>query len=182
MIKNIRKGREGFTLIELMIVVAIVGVLAVLAVYGVRRYIANAKTAEARTQVGAIARSAAAAYEREKGASTILTAGGSSASLRSLCSSSTKVPATPPPGGKYQSAETNWDGDGTAGWKCLKFSMSQPQYYSYQYVASNGSTFSINANGDLNGDTTVSTFALAGSVVGGQITIAPTVAETDPEE
>lgn len=60
--------------------------------------------------------------------------------------------------------------------------MSQPQYYSYQYVASNGSTFSINGNGDLNGDTTVSTFALAGSVVGGQITIAPTMSEVDPEE
>ena len=53
---------EGFTLIELMIVVAIVGILAVLAVYGVRKYVSNAKTAEARNSLGVIATDEAAAY------------------------------------------------------------------------------------------------------------------------
>jgi type IV pilus assembly protein PilA len=49
-----------------MIVVAIIGVLAALAIYGVRRYVASAKTSEAKNAVGAISRGAAAAFERRR--------------------------------------------------------------------------------------------------------------------
>ncbi|HWA76371.1 MAG TPA: type II secretion system protein [Polyangiaceae bacterium] len=46
--------RRGFTLVELMVVVAIVSVLATLGVYGTRRYIASSKTGEAIQLLGAI--------------------------------------------------------------------------------------------------------------------------------
>lgn len=52
MVKNVRQ--DGFTLIELMIVVAILGILATLATGGFLSYQAKAKQAEAKTNLGSI--------------------------------------------------------------------------------------------------------------------------------
>jgi len=48
------KGNQGFTLIELMIVVAIIGVLAAIAIPNFLRYQAKAKQAEAKLALGDI--------------------------------------------------------------------------------------------------------------------------------
>jgi type IV pilus assembly protein PilA len=60
-----RARRRGYTLVELMIVVAIIGVLASLAVYGVRRYLLAAKSAEAIELINNI-RAAQEQYKDER--------------------------------------------------------------------------------------------------------------------
>ena len=48
-----KKNEQGFTLVELMIVVAIIGVLSAVAIPNFKKYQAKAKTSEARVQLAA---------------------------------------------------------------------------------------------------------------------------------
>ena len=53
--QTLRKRSKGFTLIELMIVVAIIAILAAIAIPQYKKFQAKAKAAEAKTNLGAIA-------------------------------------------------------------------------------------------------------------------------------
>jgi type IV pilus assembly protein PilA len=176
-------GRRGFTLVELMIVVAIIGVLAALAIYGVNRYLASSKSAEAKNGLGALSRGASAAFEREVSVSEVLTEGMESvAAAHTLCGNATPVPAVVPAGKKYQPSTAQGMDFETAssvtGWRCVKYALTQPHYYQYQYVV-NGSTglasggaamsncadcYQAAAFGDLDGDGIHSGFSTRGLV------------------
>jgi type IV pilus assembly protein PilA len=62
--KNQRAQRRGFTLLELLTVVAIVGILATLGLVAYRRFITSSKSSEAIYMVGAI-RAAQESYRAE---------------------------------------------------------------------------------------------------------------------
>ena len=81
-----------------------------------------------------------------------------------------------PKGAKYQPSSTPGadfeTGTADAGWKCLKFSMTEPMFYQYAYAKGAGSGksggaangFEASARGDLNGDGVTSFFARSGVV------------------
>jgi type IV pilus assembly protein PilA len=194
---NLKKlNKRGFTLVELMIVVAIVGILAALAIYGVRRYILNSKTAEARNSLGQMSKDASTAYNREGMDPGVLGLNAATGVSNRLCgSTTTTVPAVKASikGKKYQSAPTEWKtGDQAIGWYCVKFSMQDPQYFMYDYKASTttgvaGDTFNAIAQGDLDANDVLSTFQIDGKIQADStgaltVTIAPNIRETLPEE
>jgi type IV pilus assembly protein PilA len=131
MSRLIRKSKKGFTLIELMIVVAIIGILAAIAIPNFLRFQLKSKSAEGKVNIAAI-RTAEESYLAEFG--TYVTAAANPAAIPGASKDAFVV--TP---------NLNFD--------ILGWAPEGQVFFQYQ-VASSGSAYTVSAAADIDADGT----------------------------
>ena len=132
-----KTNRKGFTLIELMIVVAIIGILAAVAIPGFMTYIKNSKTSEAKTNLNAIGKGAVSYFETEhissdgmSGFSKQYPSADSAIGLGKTASADTVgLKSNPTASGADDAAKSA----NAKVWKALNFNITSPIYYYYAY-------------------------------------------------
>jgi type IV pilus assembly protein PilA len=151
--------KSGFTLIELMIVVAILGILAAIAIPAFVTYIRRAKTVEATESISKMFDAAASYYSRDRAGSGI------SATQFTNCFPTDGIDSLATPSAQKQTSSFS---GGFASATGIGFSVP-PHFYKYTMTGAtpgcantNGSVgHTLGATGNLDGDGTSSSFALA---------------------
>ena len=157
-----RVRSRGFSLVELMIVVAIIGILAAIALPAFSRYVRKARTAETASYLNRMWAGAVSYYVADHSLAdgTILPQQfpGPSAAAESTsecgCLSGSKCPGN----------STAWN---TVVWNALVFSIPDPHSYIPRYTATGTGTsaqFTATATGDLDCDGIVSSYARYGAI------------------
>jgi prepilin-type N-terminal cleavage/methylation domain-containing protein len=161
--RGIRHGSSGFTLVELMIVVAIIGLLAAIAIPAFSRYVRKARTSEAVGQLNKEWAGSLSYYEADHTVAfgKVLTKEfpGPSAGWASAreCGCLT--------GGACPANNSIWASDRV--WQALNFAMPDPHHYMPGYSASGTATaakFTAFSKGDLNCNSTLAEFSRTGVI------------------
>jgi type IV pilus assembly protein PilA len=155
-----RQVRGGFTLVELMIVVAIIGVLAAVALPAFSRYVKKSRTAEAVGHLNKMWQSSVAYYEGDQGAGTLAKqfpdSDGVLGAVDCCSPASAKCPGNDP---RYN----------TPTWLALAFVIPDPYNYYPSYLSTGvneNAEFLAGATGDIDCDDTRSLFSRHGTVNG----------------
>ncbi|MCB9707615.1 MAG: prepilin-type N-terminal cleavage/methylation domain-containing protein [Myxococcales bacterium] len=158
-----RKGiAKGFTLIELIVVLATLSVLLAIGIPGFMGYVARSKTSEALTNLNLMFKGSAAYYLQASAGSQGV---GSGTAGHCIVGTTSLLPAVP------TAAKQQANFLAVAEYKSLGFSISDPVYYGYRLVANGGTSacdmgasttlYTFMAMGDLDGDSVFSRFELA---------------------
>lgn len=160
---------RGFTLIELMIVVAIIGILAAVAIPAFLDYMKRARTTEASIALNKIGKNSKRAYgdvssySLQNGA--LLPTGSNIATGCCGGKGGTQAAKGTTVNNKCTEDAASFKAD--PGWSALEFSIDEPGQYGYSYVSISGSEFDALAYGDVDCDNTPAVFRLQGRVING---------------